>query len=167
MQGYWRFKQSDRKRTVTVPYIADYYAAKSVKFPYAYIITVPDPKVIDVLKMHGVEIEYLKENSTLEVEGFQFEDIQPSPRLFQGHYLNNIKGNAVVELKDFEQGAIVIRTAQPLGSVIAYLLEPLSDDGLLKWNFFDNYLVSQWGGQYYPYPVYKVMGQTEIETANE
>jgi hypothetical protein len=167
VQGYWRFKQSDRKRTVTVPYIADYYAAKSVKFPYAYIITVPDPKVIDVLKMHGVQIEYLKENTTLEVEGFQFEDIQPSPRLFQGHYLNKIKGKAVAELKDFEQGSIVIRTAQPLGSVIAYLLEPLSDDGLLKWNFFDNYLVSQWGTMYYPYPVYKVLTALEIETLRD
>jgi len=167
MQGYWRFRQSDRKRTVTVPYIADYYPAKSVKFPYAYIIAVPDLKVKDVIKMHGIQIEYLKENTTLEVEGFQFDNIQPSPRLFQGHYINNIKGNAVVELKDFERGTIVIRTAQPLGSVIAYLLEPLSDDGLLKWNFFDNYLVSQWGDIYYPYPVYKVLTATEIETLRD
>ncbi|MCB2201265.1 M14 family metallopeptidase [bacterium] len=167
IQGYWRFKQSDRKRTVTVPYIADYYAAKSVKFPYAYILTVPDPRVIDVLKTHGIQIEYLKDNITLEVEGYRFESIQPSQRLFQGHYPNNIKGRAVSEVKTFQEGTMVIRTAQPLGSLIAYLLEPLSDDGLLKWNFFDNYLVSQWGGVYYPYPVYKVMGQTEIETANE
>ena len=164
MQGYWRFKQSDRKRTVTVPYIADYYAAKSVKFPYAYILTVPDPRVMDVLKTHGIQIEYLKKNITLEVEGYQFESIQPSQRLFQGHYPNNIKGSAVSEVKTFQEGSMVIRTAQPLGSLIAYLLEPLSDDGLLKWNFFDNYLVSQWGGRYYPYPVYKVISQIDIKT---
>lgn len=167
MKGYWRFKQSNRKRTVTVPYIADYYAAKSVKFPYAYIITVPDPEVIDVLGTHGIQIEYLGENATLEVEGYQFESIQPSKRLFQGHYPNNIEGRAVSEVKTFQEGAIVIRTAQPSGSLIAYLLEPLSDDGLLKWNFFDNYLVSQWGDQYYPYPVYKVIYATEIETVQD
>lgn len=167
MKGYWRFKQSDRQRTVTVPYIADYFPAKSVKFPYAYIITVPDPKVIDVLKAHGIQLEYLKEKTTLDVEGFVFEEIQPSQRLFQGHYLNKIKGKSFAESKDFDQGTIIIRTAQPLGSVIAYLLEPLSDDGLLKWNFFDNYLVSQWGGRYYPYPVYKILDQIDIETQNK
>jgi hypothetical protein len=167
MKGYWRFKQSDRKRTVTVPYIADYYAAKSVKFPYAYFITVPDPKVLDVLKTHGVQIEYLTQNTALEVEGFQFEDIQPSSWLFQGHYPNNIKGRAVKETKTFNKGTVVIRTAQPLGGLIAYLLEPLSDDGLLKWNFFDSYLVSQWGGKYYPYPVYKVIHKTNVESENK
>jgi len=164
VQGYWRFKQSDRKRTVTVPYIADYYPTKSVKFPYAFLITVPDPQLLDVLTTHGIEIEYLKEPGIFAVEEFQFENIQPSSRLFQGHYPNKIKGKAAVISKEFEEGTIVIRTAQPLGSLIAYLLEPLSDDGMLKWNFFDNYLVSQWGGRYYPYPVYKILSKSKIET---
>jgi hypothetical protein len=164
MRGYWRFKQSDRKRTVTVPYIADYYPTKSVKFPYAYLITVPDPQALDVLYTHGIEIEYLSESITLEVEGFEFDHIQPSNRLFQGHYPNQIEGKAVASLKEFREGTIIIRTAQPLGNLVAYLLEPTSDDGLLKWNFFDNYLVSQWGGRYYPYPVYKVLSETELET---
>ena len=167
MKGYWRYKQSDRKRTITVPYIADYFATKSVKFPYAYIITVPDPEVIDVLRTHGIQIDYLKDDITLEVEGFQFEEIKAASRLFQGHYLNQIRGNAVLLTKEFKQGTIVIRTAQALGGVIAYLLEPLSDDGLLKWNFFDKYLVPQWGGRYYPYPVYKTVNKANIKTITE
>jgi hypothetical protein len=167
VRGYWRFKQSDRKRTVTIPYIADYYPTKSVKFPYAYLITVPDPHVLDVLRTHGIEIEHLKEPGVFEVEEFLFENIQPSSRLFQGHYPNQIEGKAKVTSKKFSKGTIVIRTAHPLGSLIAYLLEPLSDDGLLKWNFFDNYLVSQWGGRYYPYPVYKVLSKSNIETYSE
>jgi len=165
--GYWRYKKSDRKRTVTVPYIADYYATKSVRFPYAYIITVPDEKVLDVLHTHGIKTERLANDITLEVEGFCFDEIKPAPRLFQGHYLNQIKGKAVAETKEFKQGTIVIRTAQPLGNVIAYLLEPLSDDGLLKWNFFDRYLVPQWGRSYYPYPVYKVLNKYELPTTDE
>jgi len=166
-KGYWRFRQSDRKRTITVPYVADYYATKSVKFPYAYIITVPDPEVIDVLMTHGIQIEYLKEDITHKVEGFQFEEIKPSSRIFQGHYPNSIKGEIVFESKEFKKGSVIIRTAQPLGSLVAYLLEPLSDDGLLKWNFFDKYLVSQWGSRYYPYPVYKVLNKTKIKTVTE
>jgi len=167
MKGYWRYKQSDRKRTVTVPYIADYYATKSVKYPYAYIITVPDPDVMDVLMTHGIQTEYLKDDMTIEVESFQFEEIKPSSRIFQGHYPNSIKGAIVFESKKFKKGSVIIRTAQPLGGLIAYLLEPLSDDGLLKWNYFDKYLVSQWGSRYYPCPVYKVLNKTKIKTATE
>ena len=37
-------------------------------------------------------------------------------------------------------GAVVVRTAQPLGSLAAYLLEPESDDGLFVWNFFDRFV---------------------------
>ena len=73
----------------------------------------------------------------------------------------------VPETKEFKKGTIVIRTAQPLGNVIAYLLEPLSDDGMLKWNFFDKYLVPQWGRGYYPYPVHKVNKKTKIQTINK
>ena len=34
-------------------------------------------------------------------------------------------------------GTIMVRTAQPLGTLAVYLLEPRSDDGLATWNFFD------------------------------
>ena len=54
-RGYWRFKKSDRKRTVSVDYIADYYATKSIKFPYAYVLSIPDKKVIENLKNHGIQ----------------------------------------------------------------------------------------------------------------
>ena len=33
VSGYWRYKKSDRKRTVTVPYIADYYATRNTAVP--------------------------------------------------------------------------------------------------------------------------------------
>ena len=54
-------------------------------------------------------------------------------------------------------GTIVIRMAQPLANVAAYLLEPESGDGLLTWNFLDRYLVPQWGRGFNPYPVCKIM----------
>ncbi|HWB20784.1 MAG TPA: hypothetical protein VG711_10815, partial [Phycisphaerales bacterium] len=35
---------------------------------------------------------------------------------------------------------ILVRTAQPLGTLAVYLLEPQSEDGLATWNFFDDSL---------------------------
>ena len=37
-------------------------------------------------------------------------------------------------------GSLIVRTNQPLGRLVFYLLEPESDDGLTTWNFFDDAL---------------------------
>jgi hypothetical protein len=34
-------------------------------------------------------------------------------------------------------GSFLVSTAQPLGRLAVYLLDPESDDGLTTWNFFD------------------------------
>ena len=37
-----------------------------------------------------------------------------------------------------------------------------TDDGLLKWNFFDRYLVPQWGSYFFPYPIYRLIDPQEF-----
>ena len=49
-------------------------------------------------------------------------------------------------------GTRIVRLAQPLGLLAAYLLEPESDDGLTNWNFMDPWLEV---GK--PAPVRKIM----------
>jgi hypothetical protein len=163
VRGYWRYKQSDRHRTVSVPYIADYFATKSIGIPYAYLITVPDKEILANLKNHGIVVEKLSEKQTLQVEKFIINELKAEKRLNQGHYTNTVKGEFVKEVKDFPAGTYLIKTNQKLGNLAAYLLEPQSDDGLLLWNFFDRYLVPQWGEGYYPYPVYRLVGKAEIQ----
>ena len=163
--GYWRYKQSDRQRTVTVDYIADYFPTKSIRFPFAYILNVNDPEVLTNLKNHGVVVEKLENDTKLSVETFKISSLKPSKRLNQGHYINNIEGEFINEELEFSKGTYIIRTSQKLGWLISYLLEAQSDDGLLKWNYFDKYLVPQWGGSYYPYPVYRVVEKTELKTS--
>ncbi len=156
------FKRTDRQKTVTVPYFVDYFPVKSVKFPFAYLITVNNMDVINLLKLHGLRLEKLEEASTLEVDRFEINGLKGSARLNQGHYTNTITGKFVRDTIDFPAGTLVVRTAQPLANLAAYLLEPQSNDGLLTWNYFDRYLVPQWGSGYYPYPVYKVISKTDI-----
>jgi hypothetical protein len=163
VKGYWRYKQSDRHRTVTVPYIADYYPTKNIAIPFAYLITVPDKGILENLQKHGIVIEKLAENQSLEVEGFRIDSLTAETRLNQGHYTNTVKGEFKKEIKDFTTGTYVVRTNQKLGNLAAYLLEPQSDDGLLLWNFFDKYLVPQWGEGYSPYPVYKLYNKKDIK----
>ncbi len=162
--GRRRYQRSDRQKTVTIPYFIDYYPTVNVKFPFAYLLTIHDPQVTDLLKLHGIKLEELAGNSKIDVDRFEISDIKGAPRLNQGHYTNTIKGQFIKESDEFPKGTIVIRTSQPLANLAAYLLEPQSNDGLVTWNFLDRYLVPQWGMGYSPYPVYKVIDKTELKT---
>jgi len=165
VQGYWRYKKSDRKRTVTVPYIADYFPTTSVPVPYAYLITVPEQSIISNLQMHGIQMELLNTVITLEVEQFNLDGLKGATQLNQGHYTNEVSGAFSQVTREFPKGTMVIRTTQKLGILAAYLLEPQSDDCLLKWNFFDRYLVPQWTGGFYPYPVFKLAESAILDTS--
>jgi len=162
--GRRRLQKSDRQKTVTVPYYIDYYGSRNVKLPFAYLIKTRDPEVISLLRLQGVEMEELAANSRIEADRFEITELKGSTRLNQGHYTNTIKGKFVRELIDFPAGTLLIRMAQPLANLAAYLLEPQSNDGLMTWNFFDRYLVPQWGMGYNQYPVYKVIERTDIKS---
>ena len=163
-QGQEDLVKSDRQRTVTVPYIADYYATKNTALPFAYLLRLSDPVVKNLLQAHGIKLEKLTQTTRLEVESFKIVSLKPTSRLNQGHYTNSVSGTMVKDTLDFLPGTYVIRMAQPLANLAAYLLEPQSNDALLLWNFFDRYLVPQWGRGYNEYPVYRLMQKTALNT---
>lgn len=162
--GRRSYKKSDRQKDVTVPYYIDYYPVKNVKFPFAYIIDIKEPEIIQHLKLHGIKIEALANGIKIPAERFDITELKGATRLNQGHYTNTIKGRYVSDSISFAAGTLVVRTAQPLANVAAYLLESQSNDGLVTWNFFDRYLVPQWGSGFNPYPVYKVLNQIDLKT---
>ena len=164
VNGRVTYKKSDRQKDVTVPYYIDYFPTRKVRFPFAYILTTNDPEIIGNLKTHGIKLEKLSEDTRIVVQRFEISDLKGATRLNQGHYTNTINGSYLSGPKDFPAGTIVVRTAQPLANLAAYLLEPESNDGLVLWNFFDRYLVPQWGMGYNPYPVYKVLNNTDIKS---
>ena len=162
--GRERLHPTEKVKQVTVPYYADYFPKRNVPFPYAYIITIPDADVVNLLKTHGIKIEKLESAATLDAQTIKIKELKPASRLNQGHYNNSIKVEYINEKKEFAAGSLVIRTAQPLANVAAYLLEPETDDSILLWNYWDKYLVPQWGGAFLPYPVAKVLKSVELKT---
>ena len=57
------------------------------------------------------------------------------------------------------RSTLVVRTAQPLGTLAALLLEPQSEDGLCTWNFFDSGLAE---GQ--DFPVLRLPRRVSLDT---
>lgn len=162
-EGRETYKKSDRKKTVQVPYTARYDATLSVKFPFAYLVSVSDPLVINILRKHGVQVSQLTKSQVFDVEVFKMTELKAENKLNQGHFNQTASGTWITEHMEFKAGTFVVRTAQPLANVASYLLEPQSNDGLLKWNFLDRYLVPQWGRGFNPFPVYKIQKRMIIE----
>jgi len=155
--GFPQLKPTDRKKPVTVPYFASYGPKRTVAFPFAYLLSVPDPEIKEKLLAHGLLAETLTEEVSLEVEIFLPKELKTAERPFQGHRLNQIKGEYKKEIRKFPAGSLLVKTAQPSGYLAAYLLEPESDDGLVVWNFFDRYLAGQWQRGLSELPVYRLL----------
>ena len=131
-------------------------ATRSVKAPQAYLFKY-DKNIVDKLLQHGIKVEELGADANLDVETFTVEAVTKAARPFQGHLEAKITGKYATERATFPAGTILVRTAQPLGRLVFYLLEPESEDGLVTWNFFDTYL-----GTGKQHPVHKLMHMTKI-----
>jgi hypothetical protein len=96
--------------------------------------------VRDLLLLHGVAVEALTAPAVLEVESFAIESIRRNERAFQKHREVKLTGRASSGRIAFPAGTCVVRSAQPLAALAAYLLDPESDDGVVTWNLVDAYL---------------------------
>jgi hypothetical protein len=160
-----RVRPTETTRTyANVPYLARYVPRRTVQLPRGYLIGVRDHAVIENLLLHGIAVERLVEPVTLQVEAFSVTEVTGNSRLNQGHYTNSVKGEYSTVEREFQVGTYFVTTAQSLGSVAAYLLEPESDDGLVVWNFFDRYLSAQWSMEPQVYPVYKLLRPSNLVT---
>jgi hypothetical protein len=134
-------------------------AKRSVQTARAYLFRREEGTraVIEKLLQHGIAVEELTEPLTTEVESFVIASVKKAARPFQGHTAVTLTGHYKKETITFPVGSIVVRAAQPLGTLAAYLLEPESDDGLTTWNFLDVYL-----GEGRVHPIYKAMGKIGV-----
>jgi dipeptidyl aminopeptidase/acylaminoacyl peptidase len=109
----------------------------SVTRPYAYLYPASLRAVTENLQRHGIEVEELREDFELDVEAYRVNKVSHALRPFQKHNLASVEVMARKEARRIAAGTVLVRTAQPLGTLAAYLLEPQADDGLSAWNFFD------------------------------
>ena len=146
-------------RPVKMPDYGVFEATRSVPMPGAYLFHREDGlrTVLEKLQAHGIAVEELTAPLTAEVESFMIGSVKKASRRFQGHNEVKLSGEYKTETITFPAGTVLVRAAQPFGTLAAYLLEPESDDGLAAWNFLDAYLKP---GQ--TYPICKLMRSAEV-----
>jgi len=98
--------------------------------------------VARALSAHGVRFERTGAQSQRAVDRFVIEKVGRAERIFQGHHEVSVTGRFEHRDVDIPAGSLVVKTDQPLGRLVFYLLEPESNDGLATWNLLDNDLAS-------------------------
>ena len=107
--------------------------------PSAYVMDRTQAHAVQMLRQHGVVVQQLDAEWRTEVEVF-VPDSVIALRQFEGHRPVRLEGRWRTETRVVPTESYLITTAQPLGILAMYLLEPESDDGLVTWNEFDRVL---------------------------
>jgi hypothetical protein len=147
-------RRTGRFTAVKMPVYDIFRPTRLVPPPIAYVLAPRDSQAVRILGLHGVTVDSLTATRVAQVETFIADSAIASPRPFQGHREMRVVGRWTSERRELRAGSYIIPTRQPLGSIIIYLLEPLSDDGFVTWNFFDSAFRS--GAAY---PVLRVMSE--------
>lgn len=144
---------------VEVPEVENYSkfeATVESTIPRGYIIPKEMKAIADHLRKQGVEVSEVKNNKKYTGEVFEVSKLEKSERQFEGHNMAMVEGEFKSATKTARKGDFLVDMAQPLTNLIFYTLEPQSDDGLLTWNFFDDYFEKNGvDSKKVDYPVFK------------
>ena len=118
--------------------------------PRAYVVSGASPRVVELLRAHGVRIEPgpTGEGATIdyELETFRIDSTRASSRAFQGHNEREVFGRWCGMVGHIGEDDWIVPMDQPLARLAFMLLEPRSPDGVVDWNFVDEEILAG----YYP-----------------
>ena len=146
--GFARRHRTGVYRSIRMPVFDRFQAARKERLPAAYLVPPRLRNVVDLLRLQRVEVDSLAAPWTARGQAFMIDTLSVGP-LFEGHRTVQAEGKWRSQARDttLTIGWYLVRTAQPLGTLAAYLLEPASEDGVVTWNLLDRELQS---GNVYP-----------------
>jgi hypothetical protein len=136
--GFARRQRTGVYRSIRMPVFDRFTAARRELLPAAYLVPQRLRSVVELLRRQGVEVDSLTGRWRGLVQVFDLESLTVGP-LFEGHRTIQAGGRWAAEPRDtaIAAGWYLIPTAQPLGVLAAYLIEPASEDGVVTWNLLD------------------------------
>ena len=108
--------------------------------PYAYILPREAQETVALLRRHNITVEILQEAIELEVQAYVAGAID-FVREYDHNAAVTVEVSEVVTLtQTFPKQSYVVPTGQMMGRVVTYLLEPETDDNVIRWNTMDSLL---------------------------
>jgi hypothetical protein len=127
--------------------------------PFGYVFPSELKVVAAKLTEHGIKVTTLSKNTRADAEEFTITKYTQEKRTsYGGHKMVTAEGQFNRKKLTLAKGSFYVDMRQPLAWLIFYMMEPQSDDGLLLWNYFDDYLLPKGVEKgNIPYPVVKLM----------
>ena len=139
------------ERDYDVAFINDFVPIESVTRPWAYAIPAEMVDIVSHLERHGIVAAPLDGTITVIAEEVTVDAIHRG-RQYEGHALTSVDvSDPRLIRRVLQPGTVIVPTAQPLGTLAAYMLEPRASDGLVTWNFLDPHMTVG-----LPYPVLRI-----------
>lgn len=123
---------------MSVPFFRDARPSVSVTAPLYYIVPPQWADVIERLRWHGLRLQRLANEETIEVESYRFKDVKWAAGSFEGRVPVTFGLDAVRERRVFPAGSVVVSMSQPSARAALHLLEPSAPDSLATWGFFNS-----------------------------
>jgi hypothetical protein len=114
-------------------------------FAYGYALSpaMPDSirnRALDLLRLHGISVTQLQQDWSGSAELYRVESMQNAS--YENFRTTRISGAWRSENRSVPRGTWVVSSAQPLGILALYLLEPESDDGIGTYTMLDPLLTA-------------------------
>jgi hypothetical protein len=96
--------------------------------------------VIGRLRTHGIAMETIDSPRQIDVVMYRLTEPKLATEAFEGRVALKCTPVAEKRRERFPAGSVRISTDQPLGDLVALLLEPSSPDSFAQWGFFNEVL---------------------------
>ncbi|NVO20218.1 MAG: peptidase M14 [Bacteroidetes bacterium] len=135
--GLWFKYDRSKPATWKIPTFDKARIDATVNLPEAYIIPPEWGVVIDRLKLHGVRMEPLKKEASIQVRMSRFNNVKWREGSYEGRHKVSYQVTDSVQAFTFPAGSMLVDMNQRSARVVAHLLEPKSPDSFASWGFFD------------------------------
>ncbi|HEX6176866.1 MAG TPA: M14 family metallopeptidase, partial [Thermoanaerobaculia bacterium] len=125
----------------TVNVYAELKPVATATRPTAYWIPPAWDEVAEKLRAHGIRMEKTTAPRTMRVEMYRLVDPKLGGTAFEGKVMiESLDVKSETREETFPAGSWRVPTDQPLGTLAAILLEPMSPDSFLRWGWFHSIL---------------------------
>ena len=138
ISGTNKLVYTDVKKDFKIKFYNDIVPIDSVQLPKGYLIPEEWSGIVDVLKTHGIQVNYLQVDSLIEVTKYHFKNVKFDTSSYEGRQRVNFEYDLIREKRIVPSGTFYIPTNQRSIRVIANLLEPKSDDSFIRWGFMNS-----------------------------
>jgi hypothetical protein len=148
-------------KLVRMPVMASFTPTLTSTLPFAYAFDAKTAAaILPILKIHGITVEQVDAPAPVTGQAFGVDTVMDKGRSETPRMMKDVGGHwSDPAARSLPAGSYVVRAGQPYGLLAFFLLEPLSEDGLAQWSFYDNILAA-----HNEFPIFRVTKPATIRT---